>query len=97
MNNNHHHKLALFLGLLFITIIAAPSVMLSMDDNADVTIFFGENEEEEKESLKLLFDVETLDTEQNIVATYSNNSDQYFFKKYPLPHRNLVSPPPDLA
>ncbi|MFD1062790.1 hypothetical protein ACFQ1Q_05985 [Winogradskyella litorisediminis] len=97
MKSDHQHKLALFFALLFITIVAAPTVVVSMDDSADVTIFFGENEEEEKEGFNLIFDFLKSDIEQKLASEHSIKPDAYFFKTYPLPYRNLVSPPPDFA
>lgn len=87
------HKIAMLFAIFFIAIVAAPTLIISMDDNVDVTFFFGENEEEE--NLKLLFEITTTDSENQILAKTSDNKDRYTFKNYPKPHLNLISPPPE--
>ncbi|SHG88729.1 hypothetical protein SAMN05444148_1201 [Winogradskyella jejuensis] len=87
----------MFFAIFFIVIVAAPTVIISMDDNVDVTFFFGENEEEEKENLKLLFEITTTDSENQSLVKTRDNRDGYTFKNYPKPHRNLISPPPDIV
>ena len=87
------HKIAMLFAIFFIAIVAAPTLIISMDDNVDVTFFFGENEEEE--NLKLLFEITTTDSENQILAKTSDNTDSYTFKNYPKPHLNLISPPPE--
>lgn len=87
------HKIAMLFAIFFIAIVAAPTLIISMDDNVDVTFFFGENEEEE--NLKLLFEITTTDSENQILVKNSDNRDSYTFKNYPKPHLNLISPPPE--
>ena len=69
----------------------------SIDDSVDATIFLGENDEEEKENMKLLFDVASSDSKIQNINKSSKDSDAYTFKKYTKPHLNLIFPPPDLA
>ena len=95
MNLSIRHKTATFFALLFMVIVSAPAVIMSIDDTIDVTFFYGENEEEEKENLKLLFDVTSLDSESQDINKASTDSDGYTFKKYSKPHLNLIFPPPD--
>lgn len=95
MNLINRHKLATFFALLFMIIITAPTVAISLDDNADVALFFGENEEEEKENLKILFDFASSDSDLQDVVKESFNNDEYTFKTYSKPHLNLIFPPPD--
>ncbi len=96
MNSNNYHSLSLFFALLFITIVAAPTLVMSINDNVDITIFYGENDEEEKENLKLLFEKESIDSENQPMIESEKKNDGYTFKTYPNPHFNLIFPPPDL-
>ncbi|WP_299115987.1 hypothetical protein [uncultured Winogradskyella sp.] len=89
------HTTAIFFAFLFIAIVSAPTLILSIDDTADVAVFFGENEEEEKENLKLLFDITVVNEEQQSISDALKMNDSYFFKSYQKPHKNLISPPPD--
>ncbi len=65
-----------------------------MDDSFDVSIFYSITEEEEKETLKIFPIKEHGDTE-HLLTTNANDNLGYFFKKYPKPHLNLISPPPE--
>ncbi|RZN83645.1 MAG: hypothetical protein EVB11_04275 [Winogradskyella sp.] len=94
MNQKFRHRTAIFFALLFMAIASAPTVILLMDDSADVTFFYGENEEE-KENLKLLFQIPFIDSENQANAKSKRESDVYAFKKYPKPHLNLIFPPPE--
>ncbi|WP_256259910.1 hypothetical protein [Winogradskyella luteola] len=66
-----------------------------MDNSFDTTIFFDINEEEEKESVKLLFETASLDLEDFYTDRTDLNSNSYTFKAYSKPHLNLVFPPPE--
>ena len=67
MYQKFRYRIAVFFAILFITIVSAPTIILSIDDSVDATIFLGENDEEEKENMKLLFDVASSDSKiQNI-------------------------------
>ncbi|TCK68026.1 hypothetical protein DFQ05_1810 [Winogradskyella wandonensis] len=90
-----NHRIAMFFALLFVSIVAAPAVILSMDDDVDVTFFFGENEEEEKENIKLLFEECFIESAGNNLAYVANNFDGYTLKNYPKPHVNIIFPPPE--
>ncbi|WP_411766331.1 hypothetical protein [Winogradskyella sp. A3E31] len=88
------HKIAIFFTILFMAIISAPTIIMSVDNSADISIFYSLNEEEETESFKLLFDKQ--EKSDHFVEMYSDDhSTGYTFKNYPKPHLNLVSPPPE--
>lgn len=87
------HKIAMVFAIFFIVIVTAPTVIISMDDNVDVTYFFGENEGEE--NLKLLFEISVVDSENQSLIKTIDDGDGYTFKNYPVPHLNLISPPPE--
>ena len=80
---------------LFIAIIAAPIVIVTIDDTIDVTFFFGENEEEETENLKLHFDSPKLETEISEIVKSFLNEESYLFKSYQKLYQNVPIPPPD--
>ena len=80
--------------------IIAPSIIVAFDNSIDISIIYYLNEEEEKGS----------ETHKNIVVVFSKNNHLelsllstnlknkpgYFSKKYPKPHLNLISPPPEV-
>ncbi len=88
-----------FFCFLFAALITAPTVLHVIDDTIDVSMFFSLSEEEEKGS-------ETVKSNQILSSGYNHlevvflfneslNGIEYFFKTYPKPHLNLISPPPD--
>ncbi len=97
MYQKFRYRIAVFFAILFITIVSAPTIILSIDDSVDATIFLGENDEEEKENTKLLFDIASSDSKIQNINKSSKDSDAYTFKKYTKPHLNLIFPPPDLS
>ena len=89
------HTISIFLTVLFLGLISAPTLIIAFDDSVDVSVFYSISEEEEEtKNLKLV--VLEIDTEDNLSEFTSNNrSLDYFFKTYPKPHLNLISPPPE--
>ncbi|NRR91231.1 hypothetical protein HSX10_06605 [Winogradskyella undariae] len=89
------HIITAFLFILFVALISAPSVIMSVDDSIDTTCFFSISEEEDNHSVKILFDK----NHQTSECVFENNTDKhlvgYTFGHYPKPHFNLISPPPD--
>jgi len=85
---------AIFFSILFAALITAPSIIIAMDDSVDVSIFYSITEEEENQTLKIFSTNEFVEAE---CLFTSNSKDKigYFFKNYPKPHLNLISPPPD--
>lgn len=86
--------IAILFSILFTALITAPSIIIAMDDSFDVSIFYSITEEEEKESLKI-FPINEPSEAESLFASSSNDNLGYFFKNYPKPHLNLISPPPD--
>lgn len=66
-----------------------------MDNSIDTSIFFSINEEEEKEGVKLLFEISSNDLEGICFDVEGKDIDTYTFSKYSKPHLNLISPPPE--
>ena len=95
MQKSIQNKVAIFFAILFMAVISAPSIIMSIDDSIDITFFYGENEEEEKENLKLLFEISSLSLEDLVISTNDFNATIYTFKSYPKPSLNLVLPPPE--
>ena len=95
MQKTFQHKVAIFFAILFMAIISAPSIIMSVDDSIDITFFYGENEEEEKENFKLLFEMSSLSLEDCVIITSDANATIYTFKSYPKPQLNLILPPPE--
>ncbi|WP_136482162.1 hypothetical protein [Cognatitamlana onchidii] len=94
------HIVSIFLSALFLVFVSAPTVIMMVDDSVDVSVFYTSSEEEEKGQEKnkdkelLLYDFSKYLSEFDLNET--DNSLVYFFKKYPKPHLNLISPPPEL-
>ena len=90
---------SIFLSSLFLLFLTAPTIILIIDDSADVSIFYASSEEEEKGSEKnkeievLFFDLNN--TDLDFASSEVENNLGYYFKNYPKPHLNLIFPPPE--
>lgn len=96
----HKNTIAIFFTILFLALITAPSVLLAIDDSIDVSIFYSLAEEEEKGN-EINKNIEIIlskinDAELDFVSTETDFNQGYYFKKYPKPHLNLISPPPEV-
>jgi len=90
---------SIFLSVIFLLFIVTPTIIVLVDDTIDVSIAFSASEEEEKGNEKNL-DIEVLFSnlkanESDLVFAVSENNLGYYFKNYPKPHLNLISPPPE--
>ena len=88
------NTIAIFFSLTLLALICAPSIIIAIDDSADTSMFYSIAEEEEISKIKIqspndLSNAETLLTIDNIEGI------EYYFKKYPKPHLNLIFPPPE--
>jgi hypothetical protein len=95
------HIVSIILSLVIVTFLAAPTVIIMLDKKADVSFFYSSAEEEEKGHEKTK-DVEVLFSDLKVNETYpmsslTQNNLGYYFKTYPIPHLNLISPPPDYS
>lgn len=88
-------NIAIFFTILFMGIISAPSLITTMDDSIDVTCFYGVNEEEENEGLKLLFEIASQNHEGSFLDSKNANRVAYILKTYARPHLNQIFPPPE--
>ena len=90
------NRTAVLFAILFIVVVSAPTVLVSIEDSVDISCFLdiGEEEEESK-NLKLLFDKNFEQTEDLLVVKSNTHVIGYTFKTYPKPQLNLIVPPPD--
>lgn len=90
---------SIFLSVIFLLFLVTPTIIIMVDNTIDVSIAFSSSEEEEKGNEKNL-DIEVLfsklkDNDSRLVFAVSENNLGYYFKNYPKPHLNLISPPPE--
>lgn len=76
-------------------LISAPTVILSIDDSADVSIFYSITEEEENEKLQLVIEDISSNNDDLFLDDNQSKIDAYTYKTYAKPHLNLISPPPE--
>jgi len=86
--------IAILFSFLFLAFITAPSIIIAIDDTADVSIFYNVAEEE-NEILKLPFPESDCNDLYKVFFTDANEYLGYYFKNYPKPHLNIISPPPE--
>lgn len=82
--------------VIFMSLIAAPSIIAAFDDSIDTSVFYSITEEEEhsKSKIETHFSSDTNDALTDI-NLQTKRFFSYQFKNYSKPHLNLVSPPPD--
>ena len=85
--------IALLFVMLFTLMICAPTIIISCDDSADISAFFGMNEEEE--DTKVLFNKSPEELEDISIDINKKEYIVYTAKEYYIPHLNLISPPPE--
>ncbi|MCB4807177.1 hypothetical protein LG651_02860 [Tamlana sp. 62-3] len=89
--------IVLFFSVTLLCFIAAPTVLIILDDSADVSVIYNNfAEEEELSKIKLQCNNPHEETTR-ILALTSKIQTVYFSKKYPNPLVNLISPPPELG
>ncbi|WP_308993219.1 hypothetical protein QLS71_008160 [Mariniflexile litorale] len=78
-------------------LIVSPSIIVVLDDSIDTSVFYSLAEEEENGKVKKLISPFSLQCNE-FASNYALKNLQHFgfcFKKYPKPHLNLISPPPE--
>jgi hypothetical protein len=90
----HKNAIAIFFSILLLALISAPSIIIAIDDSVDISMFYSIAEEEETSKIKIQ-SPQDLNHTNNILALDNLDDIAYFFKKYPKPHLNLISPPPE--
>jgi len=82
--------------------LATPTLILIIDNNADVSVFYSNaapEEEEKGQSVSKDKDVVYNTTSKTDALGDSGKNEitlEYYFKNYQKPHLNLISPPPEL-
>ncbi len=89
------YRTSIFFTIIFMALISAPTVILSIDDSTDVSIFYSITEEEESEKLKIVVEDISPDNEGLFLNENQSKIDGYTYKTYAKPHLNLISPPPE--
>ena len=92
--------ISIIFSSMFLLFLIAPTVILIIDNSADVSCFYISSEEGEDKGLEKNKDKELIVHDVLNTASLSDskkieNHSAYFFKNYPKPHLNLRSPPPD--
>ena len=86
--------IAILFSILFVAFITAPTIIIAVDNSVDVSIFYSITEEE-NENLKLPFPDNGFNGLENLITLDTKENSGYYFKNYPKPHLNLISPPPE--
>lgn len=90
-----------FFSVAFLLFIIAPTILIIVDDTIDVSVVFSISEEEEKSSEKdisiEMFFTSIPSNHYHLIFITTENSLEYFDKKYTKPHFNIISPPPDFT
>ena len=92
--------LSIILLVVFVNFIVAPTIISLADENADISLVFNVNEEEnkEKESEKDV-EIKLLQTEslQKSFTGFSVSNNKLYKENYPKHFMKLHSPPPELS
>ena len=92
---------SLCLSIIFLVFLTVPTVIALTDDSIDISAFYASSEEEEKGVEKNkdleIQDFQIQNSEISLGSAKTENDLSYFFKTYPKPHLNLISPPPELS
>ncbi|WP_411894139.1 hypothetical protein [Winogradskyella sp. A2] len=87
---------ALFIVVLFLTIISAPTIISSIDNSIDISMFDSLGEEEESENFKILIESQTVDVEQIDFSLLEKDGIDFTHGLYSKPLINIISPPPEV-
>ncbi|MFT4698530.1 MAG: hypothetical protein ACI9SJ_001680 [Flavobacteriaceae bacterium] len=92
-------SVSIFFSVIFLLVIVAPTVLVIVDNTFDISILYSSIEEEKGNEKHL--DIESFlskekTIESDLVFALAENNIGYFYKMYPKPHLNVISPPPDL-
>lgn len=92
--------ISVFFTLLFMATVTVPSVVVLFDDTIDVSFLLDTSEEEEEkgkdknQELEVFLE-DALVNSDDLFPSETQNNLEYTYKKYPIPHLNLISPPPE--
>ena len=85
---------SIFFTILFLGIISAPTIIVSIDDSVDISVLYSLSEEEENNSFKIEVPLSNEDSSAYCILL-KNQKLVYHFKKYSKPYINLIFPPPE--
>ena len=87
---------ALFIVVLFLSIISVPTIISSIDNTIDISLCDGMGEEEEIENFKILLEpvFSNIESTPNVINKWDNIDLIDGFYSRPLLH--IISPPPEL-
>jgi len=93
-------NVSIFFTLLFMATITLPSILVVIDNSIDISFFYDISDEEEEKGSEKNKEVEVFLEDSNhhpLVFSDLKNNDSldYYYKKYPKPHLNLIFSPPD--
>ena len=91
--------ISIWFSVIFVAFLAAPTIITLVDDSIDISVFYASTEEEEKgheknKDFEKIF-IENPKIESTLVQIEIKDDLAYISKKYPKPHLNLISPPPE--
>ena len=94
--------LAIFFSFVFLSLVIAPTILMSIDNTIDISFIYDISEEEEekgKEGNKEIevFVVEFASEVEGFLTSINRGHLEYAFKTYQKPHLNLIFPPPELS
>ncbi|TXE13233.1 hypothetical protein FUA26_03335 [Seonamhaeicola algicola] len=85
---------------MFVVFLTTPTIVTLIDSSIDISMYYTSAEEEEKGNEKtkncekLFFENPHIESAFSLIESEDNLG--YYIKKYPKPHLNLISPPPEL-
>ncbi|WP_255593133.1 hypothetical protein [Mesoflavibacter sp. SCSIO 43206] len=88
--------ISIFFSILFLGLITAPSIIIAIDADVDVSILYNVSEEEEENKSINLVVTEQKETTESIYKEIAFLRLDYLFKSYTKPALNLISPPPEI-
>ncbi|OUS01442.1 hypothetical protein A9Q86_06575 [Flavobacteriales bacterium 33_180_T64] len=89
-----------FFSILFLSLITAPTILMTIDSSIDISLLYDISEEEEDKGSEKNKEFEVCVFELNSETEDLSITDDkeylgYSYKNYPKPHLNLISPPPE--
>lgn len=88
---------ASFIVMLFLSIISAPTIITSIDNSIDISMFYGLGEEEESENFKILIENHITNVENTDYSLLENDNIDFKDGLYNKPFINIISPPPEVT
>lgn len=96
MSNLSKNRIATFFVVLFMSILAAPTIIASIDNTIDISSFYCiEEEEGEGKNFKLFLENSITPIDKFFAIKTNISLMGYPYKTYAKPHLNLISPPPE--